>query len=131
MSEANGNVHPWNQSGCAILLTPAVITVSVWESYSPPVFASSCCRLDSSIPLLVLQVCSGVCFGLLNCTGPGLPQLPRSLFPWLFVACLLHLQAENRHANDLLSSYVYCLPFFAGIQGDRFTKYIVQSCYGV
>lgn len=57
--------------------------------------------------------------------------LSQFLFPLLFVGYLLHLQAENRHANDLPSSSVYCLPFFAGIKGDRFTKYIVQSYYGV
>ena len=57
--------------------------------------------------------------------------LPQVLLPLFFVAYSLHLEAENRHANDLPSSSVYCLPIFAGIKGDRFTKYIVQSYYGV
>lgn len=37
---------------------------------------------------------------------------------------------RKRHANDLSSS-VYCLSFSTGMRGDRFTKYIVQSYYGV
>lgn len=55
--------------------------------------------------------------------SPGLSAAPRGARP--------SPSTENRQANDLPGGSVYRLPFFAGIKGDRFTKYIVQSYYGV
>lgn len=38
---------------------------------------------------------------------------------------------KNSLSNELLGRSAYCLSFFPGIKGDRFTEYIVQSYYGV
>lgn len=121
MSGANRNASPWNLSALAILLTP----LGNKSCFFFVIIISDCTCIFAV--MLRFQRIPFDSSGMLGSMfGPFRVQ-----HYYRLIAYLLPPQAENRHANDLPSSSVYCLPFFVGIKGDRFTKYIVQSYYGV